>query len=168
MEFILKRQSDVLEVQNELMNILPLIKDKPYYCEIKPHKEKRSLDANAYFHVLVDKIAKVLSRNPEEIKIEMNLDYGTYSQDEETGQYDGFEALKKVPVSKFCKYAKPIKEYEKNGKTYIQYLIRKNTSELNSSEMAKLIDGVIQEAQQLGIQTLTPIELENLKGYKGE
>lgn len=168
MEFILREQSDILKVTNELMNVLPLIKEKPYICEIKPYKEKRSLDANAYFHVLVDKIAKALNANPEEVKIDMNLDYGTYAQDKETGQYEGFEALKKVPVRKFCKYAKPIREYEKNGKTYVQYLIRKHTSDLESHEMAKLIDGVIQEAQNLGIETMTPLELETLKGYKGE
>lgn len=166
MEFILKEQKDILEVQNELMNILPEIKEKPYICEIKRYKQKRSLDANAYFHVLIDKIAKVLKRNPEEIKIEMNLDYGTWSKDEETGQLDGFEALKKVPVNKFCKYAKPIREYAKNGKIYVQYLIRKHTSELNSAEMADLIDGVIEEAKQLGIQTMTPAELEMLEGYQ--
>ena len=34
--------------------------------------------------------------------------------------------------------------------------------------MARLIDGTIEEAKQLGIETLTPIEIENLKGYKKE
>lgn len=44
-----------------------------------------------------------------------------------------------------------------------QYLLYKQTHTLNSSEMARLIDGVIQEAQQLDIQTLTPRELAEMQ-----
>ena len=51
---------------------------------------------------------------------------------------------------------------------FVKYLIYKETHTLDSAEMATLIDGTIEEAKQLGIETLTPIELENLKGYKKE
>ncbi len=165
MEFILREQSDILKVQNELMNVLPLIKEKPYICEIKQYKQRRSLDANAYFHVLVDKIAKATRKSAEEVKVQMNLDYGTIAKDDK-GLKAGFKALKSVPISNFFKYAKPIGECVENGKTFTKYLIYKDTSDLDTGEMAILIDGVIQEAQQLGIETLTPLELENLKGYK--
>lgn len=167
MEVILKEQSDILLVQNELLNILPLLKDKPYICEIKPFKQRRSLDANSYFHVLVDKIAKANKKSAEEVKVEMNLDYGTIARDEK-GLKVGFKALKEIPITKFYKYAKPIGEEIENGKVFTKYLIYKETHTLDSSEMAILIDGVIQEAQQLGIETLTPLELQNLKGYKGD
>lgn len=166
MEFILREQKDILEVQNELMNILPDLGKRPYKVEIKRYFEKRSLDANAYFHLLVDKIAKAVNRSAEEVKIQMNLDYGTYIEDETSGMLYGFMALKSVPVTQFCKYAKAIKTFMKDGKEVVQYLVRKNTSDLNSKEMAALIDGVIQEAQQLGIQTLTPTELALLEGYQ--
>ncbi len=165
MELILKSQADVLAVQNELMNILPLIKEKPYICEIKPYRKRRSLDANAYFHVLVDKISKVLNRPNEEVKTQLNLEYGTLARDE-TGQIAGFKALKDVPITKFFKYAKPIGECVENNKTFVKYLIYKETHTLDSAEMSRLIDGAIQEAKDLNIETLTPIELENLKGYQ--
>lgn len=168
MEKVLREQTDILEVQNELMNILPLIKeDKPYICEIKPYRQKRSLDANSYFHVLVDKIAKETSKSAEEVKVQMNLDYGTIAKDEK-GLMAGFKALKQIPINNFFKYAKPIGESVENGKTFVKYLIYKETHTLDTGEMATLIDGVVQEAKQLGIETLTPLELENLKGYGGE
>jgi len=167
MEIILREQSDILVVQNELMNLLSLIKDKPYICEIKPYKQKRSLDANSYFHVLVDKIAKVINKSTEDVKVQMNLDYGTIASDEQ-GLKAGFKALKSIPINKFFKYAKPIGECVENGKTFVKYLIYKETHTLDTSEIVILIDGVVEEAKQLGIETLTPIELENLKGYKGE
>lgn len=167
MEFILKEQRDILAVQNELMNILPEIKEKPYICEIKQFRKRRSLDANAYFHVLVDKIAKENKKSAEEVKISLNLDYGTIARDE-NGLKVGFKALDGVPIEKFFKYAKPIGYEIENGKKFIKYIVYKETHTLDSAEMAFLIDGAIQEAKQYGIETLTPAELETLKGYKGE
>ncbi len=167
MEILIQEQKDILQVQNELMNILPEIKEKPYICEIKPYRKRRSLDANAYFHVLVDKIAKALKKSAEEVKVQINLDYGTIASDEK-GLKAGFKALKEVPITKYFKYAKPIGEITENGKAFVKYLIYKETHTLDSAEMATLIDGTIQEAKQLGIETLTPMELENLKGYKKE
>ena len=167
MEIILKEQTDILAVQNELMNILPLIKEKPYICEIKPYRKRRSLDANAYFHVLVDKIAKALGKSADEIKTQLVFDYGTIASDEQ-GLKAGFKALKEVPITRFSKYAKPIGECIENNKTFVKYLIYKETHTLDSAEMARLIEGTIDEAKQLGIETLTPAEIENLKGIKGE
>ena len=167
MEFILKEQRDILAVQNELMNILPEIKDKPYICELKQFRKRRSLDANSYFHVLVDKIAKQTKKSAEEVKVELNLDYGTIAQDER-GLKVGFKALEGIPIEQFDKYAKPIGYEIEGGKKFIKYIVYKETHTLDSAEMAFLIDGVIQEAKQLGIETLTPAELETLKGYRGE
>lgn len=167
MEIILREQKDVLQVQNELMNILSELKEKPYICEIKPYKKRRSLDANAYFHVLVDKIAKAVKKSAEEVKVQMVFDYGTIARDEK-GLKAGFKALKEIPITQYFKYAKPIGEVIENGKAFMKYLIYKETHTLDTGEMATLIDGTIQEAKQLGIETLTPIEIENLKGYKKE
>ncbi len=165
MEFILKAQNDVLKVQNELMNILPQLKEKPFICEIKPYRKRRSLDANAYFHVLVDKIAKATSKSAEEVKVQMVFDYGPIAKDDK-GLIAGFKAYKEVPINKLFKYAKPIDTCIENGKVFIKYIIYKETHTLDSAEMAKLIDGTIQEAKQLGIETLTPAELQLLKGYE--
>lgn len=167
MELILKEQADVLMVQNELMNILPSLKEKPYICEIKPYRKRRSADANSYFHVLVNKIAKVVKRSDNEVKKQLVFDYGAVAKTEE-----GFDvkwtAREDIPVEDFVKYPKPIGEEIRRGKKFTQYLIYKETHTLDSAEMARLIDGTIEEAKQLGIETLTPIEIENLKGYKKE
>lgn len=167
MELVLRGQNDILTVQNELMNILPWLKDKPYKCEIKPYRKRRSLDANAYFHVLVDKIAKTVKKSADEVKVQMVYDYGTIARDDK-GLKAGFKALKEIPITQYFKYAKPIGECIENGKVFVKYLIYKETHTLDSAEMATLIDGAIEEAKQLGIETLTPVELENLKGYEKE
>ncbi len=167
MEVILREQADVLAVQNELMNILPGLKEKPYVCEIKPYRKRRSLDANSYFHVLVDKIAKTTKHSNDDIKTQLVFDYGAIARDEK-GLKAGFKALKDIPITQFFKYAKPIGECIENNKTFVKYLIYKETHTLDSAEMATLIDGAIEEAKELGIETLTPVEIANLKGIKGE
>lgn len=167
MEVILKEQADVLAVQNELMTILPELRNKPYICEIKPYRKKRSLDANAYFHVLVDKIAKALGRSESEVKRQLVFDYGTIAKTKD-GLNVKWSAREDIPVEEFVKYPKPIGQEIRKGKTFVQYLIYKETHTLDSTEMARLIDGTIDEAKQLGIETLTPVEIENLKGYKKE
>lgn len=167
MELVLKTQNDILEVQKELLNILPTLKEKPFICEIKPYKKRRSLDSNSYFHVLVDKIAKIVKKSAEEIKTQLVFDYGTIAKDDK-GLKAGFKALKEIPITQYFKYAKPIGECVENGKIFVKYLIYKETHTLDSIEMTRLIDGTIEEAKGLGIETLTPVQLENLKGYEKE
>ena len=49
-----------------------------------------------------------------------------------------------------------------------QNLLYKQTHTLNSAEMARLIAGAVQEASQLGIETLTPKELASLQEKWGK
>ena len=39
---------------------------------------------------------------------------------------------------------------------------------MNTYEMSKLIDGTVEEAQSIGIETMTPDELAHLKAMWGE
>lgn len=48
------------------------------------------------------------------------------------------------------------------------YNVYKPSSEMNTYEMSKLIDGTVEEAQSMGIETLSPDELEHLKAMWGE
>src|SRR5690554_4895208 len=54
--------------------MLELDQEKIY--EIKEYKQKRSLDANAYYWVLVSKIADVLRTSKEELHFRMLKEYG--------------------------------------------------------------------------------------------
>lgn len=125
--------------------------------------ETRSLNANAYFHVLVDKIAKAMNIGADEVKVQMVLDYGTI-------QTIGGEPViallpKDAKSSDYYEYAKWVGDCKaKNGKPYSQYVCYKRTHTLDRAEMARLIDGVVYEAKELGIETRTPDELASLIG----
>lgn len=132
-------------------------------------REKRSLNANSYFHVLVNKIAKAMNLSEEEVKTKMVLDYGTIAT--EGGERIIVALPKNVDVKDFYPYAKWIGDFSaKNNRQYSQYVFYKQTHTLDKTEMARLIEGVIWEAQELGIETRTPDELasliENWEGFR--
>lgn len=122
------------------------------------YKEKRSLNANAYFHVLVDKIAKIMKLGMDEVKERLVIEYGTAAS--ENGEQIIAALPKTANVKSYYPYAKWIGDFTaKNGKEYSQYLFYKKTHTLDSSEMSKLIEGVVFEAKDLGIETRTPQEI---------
>lgn len=114
-------------------------------------KRRRSLDANAYFHVLCSKIAEKTRLSMDEVKSNMVVNYGAPMY--------AVTIPSNADISAMWAYSRFIGE--DNGKA--EYWLYKQTHTLNSSEMARLINGAIQEAQQLDIQTLTPNELADIQ-----
>lgn len=134
---------------------------------ISEWRETRSLNANAYFHLLVHKIAEKLKIGNDECKVKMNLEYGTPATDK-----NGNKVIVKLPssvnVNDFYEYSKFIAEKEEKGLKLSYYLFYKQTHTLDTKEMARLIDGVVEEAKQLGIETMTSEQIENLKSLWSE
>lgn len=124
--------------------------DKDKVFEVKEHKEKRSLDANAYAWHLIVQIGNVMKKSKEEVYFQMLKDYG---------QSAIFKIKNNVPINKFAKYYE--KMNEKDDCTY--YKIYAGSSEYDTKEFSIFVDGVVEEAKQLGIETLTPQELSRLK-----
>lgn len=128
--------------------------DKEQLFDIKKHRERRSLNANAYCWALIGKIADALSASKDEIYILMLKRYG---------QHEFVSVISDIDVKGYFKY------YETAGKSYLQgkefthYRVFKGSSEYDSREMAILIDGIISEAKELEIETLPPTEIERLK-----
>ena len=135
-----------------------------YLCEklnitAKKFKNKRSLDANEYCWVIITKIANHpdINSSKEEIYEEMLQRYGYLYQDEE-----GYISITVKHGVNMSKIEGHWKFYRSNGK-FDSYLKLKGSSEYDTSEMAHFIDMVVQEAKELGIETLTPAKLERMK-----
>jgi hypothetical protein len=137
-------------------------KGKHLQVEIKQYRANRSLDANAYFHVLARKIAEALNISEEESKVNLVLDYGAVMTDTEGGKV-GFKLPASVDVNSIYKYAKWFDTRVEDGKEFNCYIVYKHTHEYDTKEMARLIDGTVYECQNLGIETASPAELESLK-----
>lgn len=128
--------------------------DREKVFEVREHKQKRSLTQNAYFWVLVNEIANVTKQSKDEIHLQMLKEYG---------QNEVFSIRSDIDVSRYLKYYEEIGKGKVNGKEFTHYRVFKGSSEMDSREMAILLDGVVQEAEQLGIPTLTPNEIARLK-----
>lgn len=137
------------------------LKGKEISMELAEWHEKRSLNANAYFHVLVDKIARATGAGNEETKRNIVLEYGAIGR-EENGMVSAGVLPKGVDPLKHWKYPRWYTDVEVNGKPWSGYLIYKETHTMDTSEMARLIDGAVSEAKELGIETIPPAELERM------
>ena len=133
--------------------------DKNKKFEIKEYHKKRSLNANAYAWALIGKIADVLRNSKDEIYLEMLKKYG---------QSEIVSVLSGINVTGYFKYFEEIATVKLQGKNFTHYKVFKGTSEYNTAEMAVFIDGVISEADELGIDTLPPNEVEKIKSLWGE
>ena len=63
----------------------------------------------------------------------------------------------------YLKYYEEIGKGKVNDKEFTHYKVYKGSSEYDSKEMSILIDGVIQEAKQLDIETLTPQQIAGMR-----
>ena len=123
--------------------------------EIKRWREPRSKDANAYFHVLVGKIAEAQNIGNDEVKRDLVIEYGSYAKDDD-GHVLGAMLPASADIDEFYPYARCYKTTEIDGKEFNCYLFYKRTRTLDSKEMSRLIEGAIYVAKGLGIDTDTP------------
>jgi hypothetical protein len=130
------------------------------YFDIQVEKwsEKRSLQANAYFHVLANLIAKETKSSMDDVKRMLVLQYGTPARGKD-GKYAAVKVPKNTNIEDFYPYYKHIGTDENGLDMYIFF---KRTSELNKDEMSRLIDGTVDEAKALNIETLPPDELARM------
>lgn len=157
-------QNITVTVRFDFRETFDRLAEKDLDVEIKQHREKRSRNANAYFHVLVNKIAGETGESDEAVKTRLVIEYGTVARDED-GLVIGFKLPATVNVSKIYPYTRMFDQRTEGGKLFSCYLVLKHTSDMDTKEMARLIDGAIEEAKELGIETDTP---ETLARYKEE
>lgn len=131
--------------------------------EVKEHKEKRSLSANAYFHVLVDKIRQKVGLSMAHVKNRMIADYGQiqYLPDGEPMYYKT-TAPEEFMLELETVHTKLVKVSADRDKTVYFYRVYRPSHTYNSAEFSQLIDGTVQEAKQLGIETLPPEEIRRM------
>ena len=127
--------------------------------EIKEHKERRTLTQNAYMWSLINEIANKIRLSKEDIYIKMLKDYS---------QSMIVTIRADINVSKFFKYYDEERIAKINGVDFRIYRVYEGSSQMNKEEFSILLDGIRQEAEQLGISTLTPEEISKLRWIENE
>ena len=136
-----------------LQDIFNLDKDTIYDVKIAKHHNKRSINANNYLWELCTQIGNVLRKSKEEVYFEMLVEYG---------QSIMVSVLSNVNMNGFYKYFKEAGKSILNGKEFTHYKLYKGSSEYDTKEMYILLEGVVQEARQLGIKTKEDYEIEKI------
>lgn len=130
-----------------------LDKDTIYDIKIEKHRNKRSLDANSYSWVLQTDIANALRISKEEVHFDMLKHYG---------QRDYISMLSSIDINDYYDYYEYKNTFMYNDKEFKSYLIYKGTHNYDSKEMSIFIEGVVQEARNLGIETLEDTRINEL------
>lgn len=143
--------------------------------EIKKYKAKRSLDANGYYWVLLTKFAKIIGISNTEAH---NILLGRYGQIE---LFDGRPAYMIIPETEEAEkearnsstiHLQPTSQVceGNDGVMYRTYRLLRGSSDYDTSEMARLIEGLVYECIEVGIpraEIATPAEKRILEKRYG-
>lgn len=160
--FMVNEYRDCMKVAQELTG-------QPVSLKVKKKTEKRSLDANAYYWSLLNKLANVLKISNNYCHNVMLRRYGVLEEIDGKPWYvvipDTEEAEKTADeADKY--HIKPTSNVREgsDGIMYRTYMMLKGSHEYDTAEMSRLISGLVDECKQFGIETLSPIELARLTG----
>lgn len=138
---------------------------------IAKYRGKRSLDANAYFWVLAQEVAEKLTMSGTKPVTAVDV-YKQYIKD--VGAYEIFPTRKEA-ADRFAAIWRGnglgwIVEDLGDSKIagYKNLKLYYGSSVYDSKQMSRLIDMVKADCDELGIETKTPEELEELKSLWGE
>lgn len=139
---------------------------------MKQWREKRSLNANALFYLMVDKLADALRVSKPYIHNLLLRKYGQLQKIDDRPIWvilpENEDISKRVDEDDSL-HLKPTSEVKigKDGRAYRTYLMLKGSHELDTKGMAVLLDGTLDEARQAGIDTMNPQEVERIKKMWG-
>ena len=160
---------DFIGSWKEVMNwLMDQPKEKKF--RITEWHPRRSRSANAYFHVLSDRIADARTLRGDTISkaAEKNELIGKYGQMMllPNGQRAVFKS--NVPPDAAKEWEGEhlfFLKYDEDPNVY-WYRLMRHTATYDSREMAALIDGTQEDAKAWGVEVLTPEELKRLEGYE--
>lgn len=144
-----------------LITWLSTVADQEKEYQISAYHPKRSLAANNYAWVLITRIAESMTppQDKNAVYLEMLKRYG---------QAEFVSVLSGINIQGFFKYYEEYGKGHVEGREFTHYKIYKGSSEFDAREMNILLDGIIQEAKELGIETITPQEKERMIKQMGE
>lgn len=160
-QIVLSLQMPRREAQEAISQLKEVIaKGKHLQVEIKQYRAKRSLDSNSYLWILCQKIAEVTQSTKEIV-------YQEFIR--RVGQFE-ITPIKDEAVDRW------VKNWQSNGLGWISETIGESkldgytnvisyygSSVYDTKEMSILLDEVVSQCRELGIETMTPAEIESLK-----
>lgn len=129
------------------------LENKDLDINVTPHRERRSLDANALMWHCIGEISKALTRDKWEIYLESLRKYGKYTYvllDEKA-----VEAFKRL-----WRETEVVGEVDVNGRKAVQLLCYYGSSTYDTKEFSVLLDGIIEDMKDLGLNPPLPSDIK--------
>lgn len=158
-----------IEAEGDVRGVFDKYSQKDCDIEIKKHREKRSLDANSYMWVLCDKLARKINSpkiTKEEIyrtairEVGIFKDFGNLSEKDAETLMTAWQLLGTGWIAEQV-------DYEKDGE-HVRIRCYYGSSKYNTKQMSRLLDWIIAECKEQGIETATPDEIARMKALWGE
>ena len=127
--------------------------------EVREVKRKRSLTQNAYYWVMLNKLARKLRMSDSEVHRHMLRDYGTC---------DVFSIRDDIPIGGYFRYYEVIGHGTVNGILFKHIKVYKGSSQMDSTEFSHLIEGMREECVLQGIDVMTPEEIARMRWVEPE
>lgn len=158
-----KARRVIAELQKPPRNGLQ-VANTPYSLNISRWKAKRSLNANAYMWVLCDKIAEKLKSTKDEVYRKYIGEVGVFRDlsinDDAVDTFIKAWGMHGVGwIAEKLDYSE-IKGYSTVRAYY-------GSSVYSSKQMSRLIDMVVEDAKEMGIEVKTPDEIANMLSIWG-
>jgi len=112
--------------------------------EARVVKRPRSLGQNALYWELLGQLAHVLRMGHDELHRRLIDDYGAYAV---------VSVREDVPLGQFFRYYRVVGEGEANGQRFLHVRVHKGSSEMDTAEFSRLLDGLVSECEAQGIPT---------------
>lgn len=155
-------------MKTTVQEFISSLADKLYSIEIKLHREKRSPDSNSYMWTICDKIAKSMHdgrTKKEDIYRHAIRDVGEW-EDKPIANEDVEKHIAmwgKIGDGWFS-------EERRDSKLVGHKVVRDyyGSHIYDTASMSRLIDYIVEEAKELGIETDTPDEIARVKASWGK
>lgn len=129
--------------------------------KISKYREKRSLDANAYCWTLLHKLAAKRGREAEDIYRDYIKDFGVCEI--VPIREDAIKRWESIWKSKGYGWITEDMGECRNTKGYHNIKCFYGSSSYTTLEMSQLIDAIVQDCKEQGIDTETPDQIERMK-----
>lgn len=154
-----------ISTREDVRGLFDDLREKDLDVDLKKHREKRSLNANAYLWQLLSKLADRLYTTKEELYRQYVTQVGPHKDFELTeNEAATFRvAWERLGVGWLTERV----DYSRDGERLV---IRAyyGSSTYNTKQMSRLIDMVVEDCKEQGIETMTEKELSLLKGSWGK
>lgn len=122
--------------------------------EVKEVKRRRSMTQNAYYWQMLNQLARKLGMPDSEVHLNMLREYGVC---------EAMSVSVSVPLDGYFRYYDVLRVDWEGGEERRIIKVYKGSSEMDSSEFTRLINGMRDECEAQGIDTMTPEEIARLR-----